>query len=250
MNKKTLSIINAVTFVLMIAVNVISTFGLLGVTPVKDISDKYTNLLVPMGYTFSVIWTVIYAGLLYYTIKELVGKEDKYNINLLFMITNLFNISWIVTFTSGLYLLSCVAIIGLLITLLNINSRITETNLTKVIFSIYTAWILVASIVNITSFVISLNVFAFDSLMMKIFSIVLLLITTIVILMNRSNMAMKLTYLFSLTGIAINHIVKLNSIYMDMMIIVGIVIVYVLYSLISESFSKDSARRLKQNEAL
>ena len=101
MNKKTLSIINAVTLCIMLAVNVISTFGLLGVTPVKLVSDKFTNLLVPMGYTFSVIWTVIYAGLLYYTAKELVRKEDKYDIYLLFMFTNVLNVLWIVTFTGG-----------------------------------------------------------------------------------------------------------------------------------------------------
>lgn len=250
MNKKTLSIINAVTLVIMLTVNVISTFGLLGVTPVKDISDKYTNLLVPMGYTFSVIWTVIYAGLLYYTATQLVGKEDKYNIGFLFMISNVLNVLWIVTFTAGLYLFSCLVIVGLFIVLFNINNRITDTNLTKIVFSIYTAWILVASAVNISTTIVSIYNVAFDSLLMKLVSILLLLATTIIILANTNNVTMKITYLFALIGIAVNHIVKFNFAYIDMMIVVGIVIAYVLYTLLFELFTKDSTRGLKQNEAL
>lgn len=233
MNKKTLGIMNAVTFVIMIIVNIISTFGLFGVTPVKNISDEYINLLVPMGYTFSVIWTLIYAGLLYYTIKELVRKEDKYNIYWLYMISNVLNILWIVTFTTRLYLLSSIVIIGLLITLLAIDSRIYDSGLTKIVFSIYTAWILVASTVNLTTYFITLNLFSFDSLLMKIVSVLMIIITTIIIL-AKNNITMKITYAFALAGIVANHIVRFNSAYPIMMILVGIVIALVLFTLFTE----------------
>ena len=249
MNKKKMSIIATVTLGLTLVVNVISTFGLLGVTPVKLVSDKFTNLLVPMGYTFSVIWTVIYAGLLYYTAKELVRKEDKYDIYLLFMFTNVLNVLWIVTFTGGLYFLSVLAILGLLVLLYIITSNITDNNLDKIIFSIYTAWILVASVVSITSFIISLDLVAFDSLIMKLVSILMLVATTIVILINRNNMAMKLTYVFALAGIAANHIFKFNFAYPDMMIVVGIVVAYVLYALFNELF-EDSSKEVRPHEAL
>ena len=234
MNKRTLSILTTISFILMIVVNLISTFGLFGVTPVKEISDEYTNLLVPMGYTFSVIWTVIYALLLIYTGKELVGKEDKYNINWLFMISNVLNTLWIITFTNGLYLISCITIAGLFVVLYMINSRIKDTNLTKVTFSIYTTWILVASAVNINYYLVSLNFAAFDSVLMKIISVLMIVATTLIVLMNYNNITMKITYIFALTGIAVNHIVALDFAYIDMMIIVGLVIGYTLFTLLSE----------------
>ena len=249
MNKKTWSIISAVVLVITLAINMISTFGLFGVTPVKEISDRFANLLVPMGYTFSVIWTVIYVGLLYYTIKDLAGKEEKYNFNLLFIISNILNVLWIVTFTGGLYFLSVLAILGLLVLLYIITSNITDNNLDKIIFSIYTAWILVASVVSITSFIVSLDLVAFDSLIMKLVSILMLVATTIVILINRNNMAMKLTYVFALAGIAANHIFKFNFAYIDMMIVVGIVVAYVLYALFNELF-EDSSKEVRPHEAL
>ena len=247
MNKKTLGIMSAVTFAIMIAVNIVSTFGLFGVTPVKDISDEYTNLLVPMGYTFSVIWTLIYAGLLYYTIKELVRKEDKYNISWLFVISNVLNMLWIITFTAGFYLLSSIIIVGLLITLLVIESSIDDMNLTKIIFSVYTAWILVASVVNITTFIITLNLIAFDSLLMKMISVLMIIGITFLILV-KNNATMKITYAFALAGIVANHIVKFNSAYPIMMILVGIVIAFVLFTLFTEMLSNSKGGL--QNEAV
>ena len=247
MNKKTLRVMNAVTFVIMIAVNVISTFGLFGVTPVKNISDEYTNLLVPMGYTFSVIWTLIYAGLLYYTMKELVGKEDKYNIAWLVLISNLLNILWILTFTGQMYLLSTLTIVALLITLLAIESKIENTNLTKILFSVYAAWILVASVVNITTYIITLNLIPFNSLLMKIISVLMIVATTIVIV-AKNNMAMKITYIFALAGIVANHIFTFNSAYPVMMILVAFVIACVLFSLFTELLS--STKGELHNEAI
>lgn len=249
MNKKTLSIVNLVTLILMLVVNSISAFGLFGVTPVKDISDRLTNLLVPMGYTFSVIWTVIYAGLIYYTVKELVRKEDKYNIYSLFMVTNVLNVLWIVTFTLKMYLVSTIVIGLLLIILYSIMLRITDNNLDKIIFSVYTTWILVATAVSIESFIVSLGVTPFDSTLMKLVTIALVAASAILVLFNKNNMAMKITYIFSLIGIAANHIVKFNSAYLDLMVIVAIVTVYVLYSLLYELFS-NSSKEVRHNEAI
>ena len=231
MNKKTLSIINAVTFVLMIAVNVISTFGLLGVTPVKDISDRYTNLLVPMGYTFSVIWTVIYAGLLYYTIKELVGKEDKYNINALLIVSNILNILWLVTFTYNMFLLSCIVIISLLIVLYTINDRIYKNDLIKNIFATYTSWVLVASIINTTTFLISLDTTRYNSTAIKVISLVLLVASAIVIQFYANNASSKITYVFAISGIVANHVIKFNYLYLDLMVTAIIIVFITLFSI-------------------
>lgn len=249
MNKKTWSIISAVVLVITLAINMISTFGLFGVTPVKEISDRFANLLVPMGYTFSVIWTVIYIGLLYYTIKDLAGKEEKYNFNLLFIISNVLNVLWIVTFTNGMYLMSCFAIVGLFIVLNMINSSIKDMSLTKIIFSIYTTWIAVASTVSITSYLVSLETVAFDSIFMKLISVGLLLGVTIFVLFNKNNIAMKLTYVFALIGIAVNHIIVFNVAYIGMFIIVAAVILFVLYSLLIELL-KDGSKGVRPNEAL
>ena len=249
MNKKALSIVSLVTFALVLLVNAISAFGLFGVTPVKDISDRLTNLLVPMGYTFSVIWTVIYAGLIYYTVKELVRKEDKYDNGLLFILTNVLNILWIITFTLKMYLISTLIIAALLLALYILTTRIEDNNLDKIIFSVYTAWILVATAVSIESFIVSLGITPFDSAFMKLVTILLTVGTTIVILINKDNLAMKITYIFSLIGILANHVVKFDFAYLDLMVIVAIVAAFVLYSLLYELF-KDNSGEVKHSEAI
>ena len=231
MNKKKMSIIATVTLGLTLVVNVISTFGLLGVTPVKDISDKYTNLLVPMGYTFSVIWTVIYAGLLYYTIKELVGKEDKYNINSLLIVSNVLNIIWIITFTYNMFLLSCIDIISLLIVLYTINARIYANDITKNIFSAYTSWVLVASIINTTTFLVSLDTTKYNSIAIKVISLVLLIASAIVIQFYSNNATSKITYVFAISGIVANHVIKFNYLYLDLMITAIIIVFVTLFSI-------------------
>ena len=249
MNKKKMSIIATVSLGLTLVVNVISTFGLLGVTPVKDISDKFSNLLVPMGYTFSVIWTLIYVGLIIYTVRDLTRKEDKYNISLLFILSNVLNALWIVTYTGGWYLLSTLTIIGLFIVLAMITLSIKDMSIEKIIFSVYTTWILVASAVSILGLLVSLNFTAFDSLLMKVVSVLLIATTLIFVLMNKNNIAMKLTYIFALAGIAANHIFKFHFAYFDMMIIVGIVVAYVLYALFNELFD-GSSKEVRPHEAL
>ena len=249
MNKKTLSIVSIVTLGLTLVINAISTFGLLGVTPVKEISDKFSNLLVPMGYTFSVIWTLIYAGLIYYTVKDLTRKEDKYGINLALIASNILNALWIVTYTNGYYLVSTIVIVGLFIVLTNILFSIKDNGIDKIIFSVYTTWILIASCVSILGYLVSLNFVPFDSVLMKVISVLLVVTTLMFVLMNKNNVAMKLTYIFALAGIAANHIFKFNFMYLDLMIIVAIAIVCVLYSMFYELF-KNNSREVKPYEAL
>lgn len=240
MNKRNLNIVSAITFIITLVVNAISTIGLFSVTPVKEISDRFTNLLVPMGYTFSVIWSLIYVGLAYYTIKELVGKEDKYDITALYIITNILNVLWIVTYTAEMYLIATLIIIGLFIVLTNILFSIKDNSFEKVLFSVYTTWILIASAVSIISYLTTLNFVPFDSLLMKVTAVILVVTTLVFVQMNKNNIAMKLTYVFALTGILANHAIKFNFAYIDLMIIVSVVILYVIYSLFLELFKNNS----------
>ncbi len=170
MKGKTIKISVAVTYLAMVIVN-----ALANILPINDItsgevSDLYTNLFAPAGFTFS-IWSVIYLLLGAYTLYQLGifhkdNKKDKLmqKIGFYFIITSIANILWIFSWHYDFIGISLILIIVMLYYLLKINGlnkreRFTtkEKFFIKVPFSIYFGWITVATIANIIVFLVSIN---------------------------------------------------------------------------------------------
>lgn len=158
----------AVMYIAMVAINFLANGLPLNNRSTGAISDSYPNIFAPAGPAFS-IWGLIYLLLGAYVIYQFVKKDQKTEdllkkINPLFIATSLANISWIFAWHYdyiGLSVLIMTTLLFLLIKIADIlrTERFTslENYLIRVPFSVYFGWITVASIANITIFLVSIN---------------------------------------------------------------------------------------------
>jgi hypothetical protein len=184
-----------------------------------QISDAYPNLFAPAGLTFS-IWGLIYLLLGGYILYQLFYKSDKnadlFNkINPLFIATSLANITWIFAWHYDYIGISVFIMSILLFSLIKIADIIrTEqfTSLEKLFiwapFSVYFGWITVASIANITVFLVSIGWNGFGIVDYVWTSIILLVGAFIGILrMHKDkNFAYGLVLVWAYIGILIKHL--------------------------------------------
>lgn len=152
----------------MVVMNFLANFLQINNRSAGEISDAYPNLFAPAGPAFS-IWGLIYLLLGGYVLYQFVKKDQKIEdllqkINPLFIATSLANISWIFAWHYD-YIGISALIIGILLILLIKTADILRTKqftmLEKISiwvpFSIYFGWITVASIANITVFLVSIG---------------------------------------------------------------------------------------------
>ena len=158
--------------VVMLIVN-----GLAGSTTVLGgvntaiVSDSFPNLFAPAGVTFA-IWGVIYWLLILHIgwLFGLVGKQSKSMVKAtndilpLFVTSSVLNIAWIFAWQYKVIWLSAILMLGLLVSLIMIAKRLSveryswkEWLFVRAPFSVYFGWITVATIANITTWLVSIN---------------------------------------------------------------------------------------------
>lgn len=129
---------------------------------VSDVSFKYPTLVTPAGYAFA-IWGLIFTALLTFAIYQaLPAHRDEERLRSIrpYVILNCAaNCGWLLVWRNELLLLSLVAMLTLLATLIVIYSRLQtsagsstpliEKLCVELPFSIYFGWITVAMIVNV-----------------------------------------------------------------------------------------------------
>lgn len=136
------------------------------------ISDAYPNLFAPAGVTFS-IWGLIYLLLALYVAHQFIsfgaGVEKKNEpllskINVLFTLTSLANISWIFAWHYDFILLSVLIMLVLLALLIRVADALQGETLSQreklfvaTPFFVYFGWITVATIANVTVFLVSIG---------------------------------------------------------------------------------------------
>ncbi len=156
------------TTILTLVMNGLATGLPLNNITTGEISDMWVNYFTPAGYVFA-IWGVIYTGLIAFTIYHSLPSQRENNrlrsLSWLFVVTNLLNSAWIVAWQYLYVKTSWVIMLVFLATILVLYARIgtgikptsrKEYWLINVPFSIYTAWITVATIANTTVFFLSL----------------------------------------------------------------------------------------------
>ncbi len=170
--KRTLQILNLITFLAAVAINYFYNTGSNAPNTVGEISDKYENLLTPAGYAFS-IWGVIYVMVFLFSIYQArslfsAKADDEFvsRIGPWFIISNVVNAGWIVAFTNDLIGLSVVLMLVFFISLLKIvvNLNMERWDAPKSViffiwwpFSIYFGWLNVAMIANLSVYFRSLG---------------------------------------------------------------------------------------------
>jgi hypothetical protein len=177
MNKKPtkilLSFLNLIGFLAIVIVNSLAVILPINNKTTEELSDKYPNLFVPAGITFS-IWGIIYILLALFIVYQLVAAfkekiKDKglfEKIGIIFFISAILNVGWILAWHYEIVWLSLVIMIALLVSLLAIylrlkigksDARVSEKVFVHIPFSVYLGWITIATIANVTALLVKIG---------------------------------------------------------------------------------------------
>lgn len=170
--KKKLSVLNLVSVILVIVINYVSQAIRINETTIGEVSNKYFNLFTPASYAFA-IWGLIFTTLIAYGIYQVkmafFSEEPSKFIEetgYWFIITNLLNCVWVFVFAYEYTGLSVLVMAGILFSLtkiiLNTNMEREPVSHSTFIFGwipigIYSGWIAVATIANISAYLAKLN---------------------------------------------------------------------------------------------
>lgn len=173
---KTLQVLNFIFFLGMVGMNALAVMLPLNGKSTGELSDKYPNLFVPAGITFS-IWSIIYLALFIfclYQVRSLFSKRPEPHlamildaIGYLFVLNAIFNGLWIVAWHYEILPLSIVFMIGILGTLIQINRNLKPAQpylsgglkvIVKASFGLYFGWICIATIANVTAILVAYGI--------------------------------------------------------------------------------------------
>lgn len=160
-----LAIATLVAILATLLINSLSNFFPPDGLNVGEIANTILNdvAILPANYAFA-IWGVIYLGLIAYGVYQLrpAQRQDAQlrRVNSLLIVACLAQIAWIYLFTLRLFWVSVVAMVVILLALIGayLNLRIGRVRVARdrkwlahIPFSIYLAWISVATIVNVAA---------------------------------------------------------------------------------------------------
>ncbi len=171
--KITYSILNFIGFIAVVVVNALAVLLPINNRTTEELSDKYPNLFVPAGITFSV-WGIIYLLLFIFIIYQFAvasrrGQEERgifEKIGLWFFISCIFNVAWIIAWHYEMVWLSLIIMVLLFLSLLIIyvrlgtgrpGIRVSERICVNIPFSVYIGWITIATIANATALLVQIN---------------------------------------------------------------------------------------------
>jgi hypothetical protein len=198
--------LNIAAFAAVVYVNYLANARPINGLTTGEISAMYPSLFTPAGITFS-IWGVIYLLLLAFVVYGAIRRftNDDW-IHPLFLITCICNASWIFAWHYLQTGLSVLIMLIFLITLINIYLRLPggrgkEFWFVRVPFSVYLAWICVATVANVSALLIDLNfTTSFEALFTIVMIAALLAVLYFVQRINR-NWPFTLTVIWALGGI-------------------------------------------------
>ncbi len=250
-------VLSILAFILMLTVNALASILPINGLNTGQISNLYPNLFTPAALTFSV-WGVIYLFLLLYTIYQigLIGKKSQNFEKViretggLYILTCLTNTAWILCWQYKFMAASVGVMLILLATLIIICHKLRrsigtgrtlgEKWMISVPFSLYLAWISVATIANITAFLVKIKWDGFG-IAPQIWTIAVILVAiTLTWLIQRRyrDIAYSLVVIWALTGILIQHMGFFKMAYWGVIITVVIGMAILLIGCYTSAFKK------------
>lgn len=158
-----LKIVNCLSLAGVLVVNALSNLLPINGYTAAELSNLYPNLFVPAGITFS-IWGVIYLLLIAFCLYQFFGGDKlAERVGWLFPLSCVGNVGWLLAWHYRLVGLSVVVMVALLVTLILIYFRLgialradgaAERLFGHIPFGVYTGWICVALIANVTAFLV------------------------------------------------------------------------------------------------
>ncbi len=218
-----IKVIVTVTFLLMIIVNALANILPINNLNTGQVSEFYPSLFTPAALTFS-IWGLIYILLAGYTLYQLgffhnhksrLDEKLFAKIGIYFSISSIANVLWIFAWHYLFISLSMILMIIILICLIMIvqllnqeEYTIREIILVKIPFSIYFAWITVATIANFVALLVGLgwNGIGASAVIWTIIFIFIGFCIGVIITFKNRDIAYGLVIIWAYTGILIKHI--------------------------------------------
>lgn len=159
--------INALIFAATLGMNSLGGSGFFNGLSQGDVSNRYTTLITPSPATFG-IWGLIYSLLIISIIAMIVKKDDAYFTNAineitpLFILSNLLNMAWIISFSYVQLELSALVILAFVIVLVLILLKLLKINdgkswLLPASFGMYAGWLFIATVLNIALSLVKLE---------------------------------------------------------------------------------------------
>ena len=220
---KSVKALVSLTYLAMIAVNALANILPINGRTTGAVSDAYVNLFAPAGLTFA-IWGVIYVLLGAHVLYQLGLFHDAgdsspraallQRVGVLFSLSSLANVSWIFAWHYDLILVSTLLLATMLVLLIVITRTIAGSELSsrdrwfvRLPFSVYFGWITVATIANVTVWLVSIGWDGFG-IPASIWAVAIIsvgaVIGTAVILRDR-DIAYGLVLVWAYLGIWIKH---------------------------------------------
>jgi hypothetical protein len=228
--KRILQAGNILAVLITILVNALAVILPLNGKTTQELSDALPNFFVPAGLTFS-IWSIIYILWIVFAVyqaRDMFKKEEikmpfLSQISGLFILSGVANSVWIYLWHYQHVGLSVLIMILLLCSLLAIYVRlkIGKSSITMkeklcvhVPFSVYLGWITVATIANVTTYLISIqwDGFGIDQLTWTIIIIAVGTLLTYLMLALRKDLAFSLVVLWAFFGIWLKRMAQPNTI--------------------------------------
>lgn len=216
-----LQILVPVAFALMVTVNALANIIPINGVGTGEVSDKYRNLFAPAAITFA-IWGVIYLFLFGFTLFYILRankvneelREILPNVAMWFVISSVTNAIWIFAWHYDVIWLTVILMLLLLISLILINQKIRNIEMdryerifVRIPFMIYFGWITVATIANITTFLVSIEWkrFGFSEVFWVDLIFVIGAIIGFLATLHYRSSCYNLTLIWAYVGILIKH---------------------------------------------
>lgn len=218
--KKVLQIANGIALGATIFINYLSNTGLMNNTTIGEISSSLRTLFTPAGYAFA-IWGLIYFMLLGFAVYQgrslVVSVRDDDFVNKIgwwFVLSCMANSAWVFSWIYGYTGMSCLFIFLLLFSLLKIvwnnKMELWDAPVPVIVFFwwpfvIYSGWVTVASIANVSAYLVKIgwSGFGLSPVVWTIIMISLASVINLVIIWKRNMSAFAIVGAWALIAIGL-----------------------------------------------
>ena len=243
--QQTLSILNMLAVLFTIGINYYSQLYTINGNRVSDMSNKYDNLFTPAGYAFA-IWGIIFLSLLIfagYQIYRTIIRKKTFDFisqsGLWFALATVGTGLWVVVW---LYDYTLVSVLVMLVILFSLIKVVVNTDMERwrapaktIVFgwwpiSIFTGWIAVATIANISAYLSKLG-WDGGPLSAISWAIVMIIIATLlnlVLIFTRGMREFAVVGVWALYAIYVRHQNSYDTIAMTALICAAIILFSVL----------------------
>lgn len=227
-----------IAFIAVVVMNTLANTLPLNGQTTGDISNRLLVLFTPAGYVFS-IWSIIYLLLAVWIVSFWVrlrkGETPSSKIALFFILSCIFNISWLLLWHYEFFAWSIAAMIAYLasLILLYLQYNNSERSVSERLpISVNMAWISVATIANI-SYVLTFYSWSGWGLSNELWAVIMLTVATALALhvrFHHSDIPFAVVFVWAFVGIAVRHgldemLVTTASLFLSGVIVTGILLI-------------------------